>query len=104
MRVLNPSQRMQFMAYGFFSVEVPRRGAFCILAKAVFNVLDIATGDRYCCVLDANLPLSDLMLTQKLLLESVPERFFAIANRKPAFLDSASESRHMADQQPGASG
>jgi len=60
------------------------RNAFCVLPREVFNVLDLWTGDLYCCTPGAILPLSDVMLTQKLLLENDPQQFFSLANRRPA--------------------
>ncbi len=84
LRMLSPAQRAQFQGYGFFCVDVPMRNAFCILPRHVFNVLDLWTGDHYCCTAGAILPLSDVMLTQKLLLENDPQQFFSVANRRPA--------------------
>ena len=84
LRMLSPAQRAQFQGYGFFCVDVPMRNAFCVLPRHVFNVLDLWTGDHYCCTAGAILPLSDVMLTQKLLLENDPQQFFSVANRRPA--------------------
>jgi hypothetical protein len=80
---LTPQQRAQFDAYGNFSVNVPGRGTFYIFPRPTFNVVQLSTGDCYCCAPEARLPLSDLMLSQKLLLEVDPEQFFGVANRKP---------------------
>jgi len=83
LRMLSDSQREELNVHGYFSVQVPGRGLFCIFPRTVFNVLEVRTGDRYCCVPEVEVPLWDLMLAQKLLIENDPQQFFAIANRKP---------------------
>jgi hypothetical protein len=55
-------------------------GAFGILPRPFFNVMELRTGHLYCCVTEAKLPLADLMLAQKLLLERDPQVFFSTAN------------------------
>lgn len=49
---------------------------------AMFNVFEIATGHCYCAVPVTGVPIADLMLAQKLLLESDPAPFFLVANRR----------------------
>ncbi|HMK23517.1 MAG TPA: hypothetical protein VK466_14370 [Terriglobales bacterium] len=82
LRTLSPVQREEFESRGYFSVQVPKRGKFWILPSSVFNVLHAATGTSYCAGPRAEVPLSDLMLAQKLLLESDPDAFFEVANRR----------------------
>ena len=82
LRLLDPSQRRDFERHGYFSVQVAGRGTFWILPSTFFNVLHAETGDCYCAVPRAEVPLSDLMLGQKLLLEHEPKAFFRIANRR----------------------
>lgn len=80
LRVLTPRQREEFARSGYFAVEVVGRGRFVILPDAMFNVLEMATGDCYCAVPATGVPIADLMLAQKLLLESDPDQFFRVAN------------------------
>jgi hypothetical protein len=79
-RVLDTDQRRQYEAYGCFAVEVADRGVFGILPRRFFNVMELCTGVLYCCVTEAKVPLADLMLAQKLLLECDPDLFFSTAN------------------------
>ena len=83
-RMLSRDQCTQWQAQGFFQVEVAGRGTFRILPRATFNVVEVASGECYCCVCQTPIPVPDLMLAQKLLLELAPERFFAIANHASA--------------------
>ena len=85
-RMLSPSQLQELETHGCFTVEAPRHGRFCIMPRAAFNVFHVETGDLYCCTTNAFVPLSDLMLAQKLVLERDPDRFFAVANRRPEVL------------------
>ena len=80
LRLLTPKQKEEFTCRGYFTVEVARRGRFVILPDAMFNVLEMATGDCYCAVPATGVPIADLMLAQKLLLESDPDQFFRKAN------------------------
>jgi hypothetical protein len=82
-RLLSDSQLRELEKHGCFTVQVPGRGKFCILPRSTFNVIHLQTGNLYCCTTEAFVPLSDLMLAQKLLLESDPDRFFASANCRP---------------------
>jgi len=81
LRMLSPDQRVHYQAHGSFMVDVPGRGAFCVLPRTAFNVVQLSSGDAYCCVCDTPVPLPDLMLAQKFMLELEPERFFSTANR-----------------------
>jgi len=80
LRALAPKQLQEFARSGYFTVEVAGRGRFVILPDAMFNVLEMATGDCYCAVPATGVPIADLMLAQKLLLESDPDQFFRAAN------------------------
>ena len=82
-RLLTPQQLQELDKHGCFTVRVPERGTFCILPRSTFNVIHLQTGNLYCCTTEAFVPLSDLMLAQKLLLERDPERFFAAGNCRP---------------------
>lgn len=82
-RMLSEQQQRELQTHDCFTVDVRGRGRFCILPRSTFNVFHIQTGNLYCCNTEAFLPLSDLMLVQKLLLETDPDRFFAVANCKP---------------------
>jgi hypothetical protein len=79
-RMLNPEQLKELHRYGGFTVEAPGHGKLCILPTTTFNVLNLQTGNVYCVNTEAFLPLSDLMLAQKLVLETDPDHFFAVAN------------------------
>ena len=80
-RLLSREQCTQWETQGFFQVDVAGRGTFRILPRATFNVVQVASGECYCGVSPTPIPVPDLMLAQKLLLELAPERFFAVANR-----------------------
>jgi hypothetical protein len=79
-RVLDTNQRRQYEAYGCFAVQVADRSTFGILPRPFFNVMELRTGALYCCVIEGKVPLADLMLAQKLLLERDPDLFFSTAN------------------------
>lgn len=82
-RLLSAQQLRDLEKHGCFTVKVQGRGTFCILPRSTFNVIHLQTGNLYCCTTEAFVPLSDLMLAQKLLLENDPDRFFAAANCRP---------------------
>ncbi|MEO8165584.1 MAG: hypothetical protein ABI619_09325 [Betaproteobacteria bacterium] len=81
-RVLDPVQRQEYLRYGYFTVVAPGWGRFQILSRSVFNVLSMETGLAYCATPSTPVPLSDLMLAQKLWLENDPGRFFQVANQR----------------------
>jgi len=85
LRMLSRDQYAQWEAHGFFQVDVAGRGTFRILPRATFNVVQVASGECYCGVCPTPIPIPDLMLAQKLLLELAPERFFAVANRATTY-------------------
>jgi len=86
LRMLTAKQRREFEMCGYFSVESPGRGRFWIFPWRSLNVVEPVTGDCYCGLPEGRLPVYDLMLSQKLLLENDPQRFFAVANRHPSFV------------------
>ena len=81
-RMLDVDQKRELQQHGCFTVKVAGRGLFCILPRSTFNVLSLETGAAYCCNIEAFVPVSDLMLAQKLLLENDAEHFFNVANRR----------------------
>src|SRR5215475_10978930 len=68
------------------ATSAPGRGRFWIFPWRSLNVVEPVTGDCYCGLPEGRLPVYDLMLSQKLLLENDPQRFFAVANRHPSFV------------------
>jgi len=86
LRMLSGTQRREFELCGYFSVEAPGRGRFWILPWRSLNVVEPVTGDCYCGIPEGRLPVYDLMLAQKLLLENDPQHFFSVALRHPNFV------------------
>jgi hypothetical protein len=84
--LLSAEQRIQFKTRAAFTVHVKGRGTFYIFARLAFNVVHASTGDCYCCTTDLRVPIWDLMLSQKLLLETDPDHFFRVANCKRKLL------------------
>lgn len=82
LRVLNPVQRDEFSRYGYFTVDAGGWGRFRVLSRTTFNVLNTGTGRAFCAGPDIPVPLADLMLAQKLILENDPGRFFRVANHR----------------------
>lgn len=83
-RVLSPTQRWEFLRRGCFTVAAPGWGRFQILPRSIFNVLSMESGNAYCVTTLTPVPVPDLMLADKLLLENDPDWFFVIANRRHA--------------------
>jgi len=96
LRMLSSAQRKAFQSYGYFAVEVAKRGTFLILPSTLFNVLHVATGRSYCAVPRGETPLADLMLAQKLLLEHDPEQFFRVANERCELIPGRADERSLA--------
>jgi hypothetical protein len=82
LRMLNAEQRARFIRRGHFCVRSPGWGDYEIYPRPVFNVISLDTGICYCAVPDVPVPIADMMLAQKLLLEHMPHRFFAVANQR----------------------
>lgn len=78
---LTEKQREQFKKHRFFDVEVSDRGTFRIFYSRMFNVRDLNRKQSYCAIPHYSvLPVPDIMLAQKLVLENAPEEFFKVAN------------------------
>jgi hypothetical protein len=82
LRLLSPAQRKEFDRYGHFTVQAAGWGRFRVMPRTTFNVVDTQTGICYCAGPEGVVPLSDLMLAQKLVLENDPARFFAVARSR----------------------
>lgn len=84
---LTPEQIAEFNEKQSFTLTVDHKvsgfptGAFRIKKGSAFNVEHIESGETFCVVSQEKVPVYDQMLTQKLLLENEPERFFKTANR-----------------------
>ena len=81
--LLEREQREQFDRFRCFTVDVEGRGTFAVLPQLAFSVVNVRSGDSYCVVSESPVPMGDHMLIQKLMLENEPERFFAVARRRP---------------------
>jgi hypothetical protein len=82
LRLLSPAQRGCFEQRQYFYAEGKDVAHLCILPLSYFNVLDTRTGETLCALPRGRLPLADVMLAQKLILEHEPRAFFRIANRR----------------------
>jgi hypothetical protein len=82
LRVLTPAQRDEYERYGYFTVHAAGWGRFRVMPRTTFNVVDTLTGVCYCAGPEGVVPVSDLMLAQKLVLEHDPARFFAVARSR----------------------
>lgn len=80
LHMLSPAQRAQFERESCFAVHVKRRGRFIVKAASSFNVVG-PNATTYCARTEPPVPIYDLMLVQKILLEADPDRFFRVANR-----------------------
>jgi hypothetical protein len=84
-RLLTAEQSSEHNLHGCFSVAVPGRGRYWILPRTYFNVVHAESGYSYCALPRVNVPVADLMLAQKLMLENEPDAFFRIANCRREF-------------------
>lgn len=88
---LTPTQQAEFAEHHYFTIEVDHKvsglptGAFRIAKGSSFNVTHVESGETFCVVAQEKVPVYDQMLTQKLLLEQEPERFFKTANRSQGY-------------------
>ncbi len=81
---LSSEQRAELATLSAFHVQGQDGRTYCIRNSSAHNVDLIENGSpkiRYCIVIDAPVPVYDLMLGQKLLLEQDLERFFRLANQ-----------------------
>lgn len=80
---LSPEQRTSFEAHGHFTIEV-RGQRYRIEPRRAQNVRLLDSAGRiertYCAHPQDPMPVYDVMLAQKLLLETNPEEFFRLAN------------------------
>jgi len=84
---LNETQREQFEGAGSFVVVAPSGRRYRIRSATTSNVRDEAEGAEYCMQFRSDpqclsIPLEDLMLAQKLLLECDEPQFLRIANKR----------------------
>lgn len=79
---LSPAQREEFREKRYFTVQAPDWGELQIHHRQIFNVFDPVERIWYCAGPEGDLPVCDVMLGQKLVLESNPETFFRQANRR----------------------
>lgn len=91
---LTPAQQSEFKEHQRFTINVDHKvsgfptGAFRIKKGSAFNVEHVESRETFCVVAQEKVPVYDQMLTQKLLLEQEPERFFKTANRSRGYDDS----------------
>lgn len=85
---LKPDQLREFDKDETFTVDIPDHGVkgfpfgkFIVKKSSAFNVMHIESKESFCVVAAEAVPVYDQMLTQKLLLENEPKRFFKTANR-----------------------
>lgn len=84
LRLLSPAQREEFQSAGKFTVQIRDGRQLRIERRHTFNVIDLGTRIRYCTHSATPVPIFDLMLAQKLMLETDPDSFFAVANDNAA--------------------
>lgn len=83
LKCLTQEQREAFTQQGAFSVRTPTGRMLRITQARTFNVID-ERGSRFCAAPKnaTLLPIFDIMLAQKLTLETNPASFFQVANRR----------------------
>jgi hypothetical protein len=83
---LTPEQKAEFAQHHYFTVNVDHRlrkwpkGEFRIRKASAYNVEHVRSDAKFCIVAAEKVPIYDQLLTQKLLLEQEPLRFFETAN------------------------
>jgi hypothetical protein len=82
---LNEEQRSHYTEHNWFIVigSRSRRRYRIAIHHLVANVLRLDDGERLCAHCNDNLPISDHLLAQKLMIENDEDAFLAIANRHP---------------------
>ncbi len=95
LKFLSPKQREEFESKKSFTVTVPKHfgkcsGTYEISLQRSFNVHHRESGVVYCALPEnsGKLPLHDILLSQKLMLESAPNGFLSKANKQNEFLQS----------------
>lgn len=90
---LTPEQQAEFAKHHRFTIHVEHelkgfpKGEFRIAKGSAFNVTHVKSKEQFCLVARERVPVYDQMLTQKLLLENDPARFFKTANRSGGYAD-----------------
>lgn len=79
-RNLSAAQRLDFERTGGFDVRTRAGVRFRIENLPTFNVIAVVSGLRYCTSSAEPVPIYDMMLAQKLMLEADVASFFAVAN------------------------
>jgi len=81
-RFLTPQQRQDYKQLWGFVVETRDLGPFLIMWDIAYNIISVRTGERFCLKTteESPIPLADLLLTQKMILECDPNLFVARAN------------------------
>lgn len=81
---LTPIERESLVAQGFLIVRSPDHRRYRIERGSAMNVVLVSDSGvdicRYCVHPEGFVPISDTILAQKMILESCPEVFFAVAN------------------------
>lgn len=81
--VLTPAQQHQLRTRLYFDVTTPAGHQYRLVPGGSFNIYAVPLGERYCLEsVDLRLPLGDVLLAQKLMLEADEEMFLRLANRR----------------------
>lgn len=75
---LNAEQREEYLEYKLFRVVGNRGGMYTIKRERQVNIINGA-GDRLCAVSKESVPLEDMLLAQKLLIETDEDEFLRVA-------------------------
>jgi hypothetical protein len=78
---LSPGQRAQYRSRGWFEVTTASGRRYRVLPSGVVRMRP--RGSAYCIEATSPVPVPDLMLANKLLLETDERRFLATAHRYP---------------------
>jgi len=81
---LSPAQLKQFERHRSFKVTGSRGGRYLIEEGSMFNVAALGRPGRFCFVPKGASAFGDVMLAQKIMLESDEGRVLKIANKEPA--------------------
>jgi hypothetical protein len=82
---LNEVQRNQFKQAGcFLVVGSSSKRTYKIVQRQSFNIIDVVTEEKYCFAPSGDLEIFDIMLAQKIVLETDEEAAMKVANRANA--------------------
>jgi hypothetical protein len=84
---LSERQRRSWESNGDFEVTGTSGGAYTISSYGTFNIRNC--GDEFCVLVEANIPVYDKLLAQRLLIEADENLFLEIANRRRRYKKSA---------------